>query len=273
MKSPVREEEVSNPPKELPDRRMSMSWKKFNLKRQLSKVNMKIGINVNNDNDPTQKIASSVFYTQKELSPEDSDQSPPKDTIGVSLEARENMTEKNMTDVLDVQGESRLPFEKELTTQEYVFETVQHLSKQVDQSSRPTNLPLPSPMLSTGPSTSNDLVPPTRPPRQKFKEKREQRLLSVPNIKYQMRDMRSRTNRNDSSPPIISGTTGGIVSGTVIKKARKYWYLITLKLFLYEKKNILFSIYVCASLPSTTFNKSFLLTAFTKILQNIVYYR
>ncbi|EDX01486.2 uncharacterized protein Dyak_GE17022 [Drosophila yakuba] len=46
-KSPQRDDAA---PKELQDRRKSMSWKTFNLKRQLSKVNMKIGgLNVNTD--------------------------------------------------------------------------------------------------------------------------------------------------------------------------------------------------------------------------------
>ena len=227
IKSPIREE-VLNPPQEHPDRRMSMSWKKFNLKRQLSKVNMKIGINVNNDNEVTQKSASSVFYTQRELSPEHSDQSPPKDAIAVSVEARESMTEKYMTEVLDNQAESGLSSEKKLTTPEYVFETVQQSSTRMDQ--RPKNLPLSSSSAAAVASPTNEPILPIKPPRQKFKEKRDQRLLSVPNIKYQMRDMRTRTNRNDSSPPI----SGGIVGGTVIKKNRKYWNLLSLNLFLSE---------------------------------------
>ncbi|XP_065362680.1 syntaxin-binding protein 5 isoform X1 [Calliphora vicina] len=237
-KSPMREE-VSVPPKELPERRMSMSWKK-NLKRQLSKVNMKIGKNMNNENDGTGPKSSSVFYTQKECSPEDSDQSPPKDPVVVGLEARESMTESNIADAIDAQAESGLSSEeKETAPPEYLFETVQQSAKRVDfandtgnQSSRPNNLPLMSTVASgsgTGTVTSNEAVPPTRPPRQKFKEKRDQRLLSVPNIKYQMRDMRTRPNRNDSSPSFSGGAAGGGVvvggggcgGGVVTKKTHK----------------------------------------------------
>lgn len=235
-------EEVSIPPKELPDRRVSMTWKKFNLKRQLSKVNMKIGINMNNENESAPK-SSSVFYTQKECSPEDSDQSPPKDPpVAVGVECRESMTESTIGDSIDAQSESLISSEdkEELaaatTTTESLFETVHQTAKKVDfanetndgnQNSRPNNLPLSSVTTS---GTANEGIPPTRPPRQKSKEKRDQRLLSVPNIKYQMRDMRSRTSRNDSSPS-FSGAGGGggsgggggvVVGGNVTKKTRKY---------------------------------------------------
>ncbi|XP_037822841.1 syntaxin-binding protein 5 isoform X1 [Lucilia sericata] len=226
-KSPMRDE-VSVPPKELPERRMSMSWKK-NLKRQLSKVNMKIGKNMNNENDTAPK-SSSVFYTQKECSPEDDEQSPPKDPVVLGVEVRESMTESNIADAIDAQAESGFSSEEKETavTPEYLFETVQLASKRVDfandianQSPRPNNLPLMSTVASgsgTEAVNTNDAVPPTRPPRQKFKEKRDQRLLSVPNIKYQMRDMRTRPNRNDSSPSMGGGAVGGVVGGGVVAK-------------------------------------------------------
>ncbi|KNC23670.1 hypothetical protein FF38_01404 [Lucilia cuprina] len=223
-KSPMRDE-VSVPPKELPERRMSMSWKK-NLKRQLSKVNMKIGKNMNNESDTAPK-SSSVFYTQKECSPEDGEQSPPKDPVVLGVEVRESMTESNIADAIDAQAESGLSSEEKETsvTPEYLFETVQLASKRVDfandtanQSPRPNNLPLTSTVAGTDTVNPNDAVPPTRPPRQKFKEKRDQRLLSVPNIKYQMRDMRTRPNRNDSSPSMGVGAVGGVVGGGVVAK-------------------------------------------------------
>lgn len=273
-KSPMREE-VSIPPKELPERRMSMSWKKFNLKRQLSKVNMKIGINMNNSNDnETAPKSSSVFYTQKECTSEDSDQSPPKDPVSLGIEARESMTESNITDALDAQTESRLSSEeKDNAPTECIFETMQQASKRVDfannsgntQSSRPNDLPLTSTVGAgnSATATSQEAVPPIRPQRQKFKEKRDQRLLSVPNIKYQMRDMRTRPNRNDSSPSMVGGAVGGggaaggVVggsgSGNVAKKTRKYSYLLSLTL---SNTTTTTLICVCALPPSTTINKT-----------------
>lgn len=207
-KSPQRDE-MSIPPKELPDRRKSMSWKTFNFKRQLSKVNMKIGLNMSGDSEAAPK-GTSVFYTQKEeCSPEESDSSPPKDPIAMGIECRESMTEANMGDAMDALCDSLFSDD----AQESAADTQQPASgKRVDfanevdvcpQSVRPNNLPI---------SSSGD-VPPVRPPRQKAKEKRDQRLLSVPNIKYQMRETRSRTSRNDSSPS---------VAGNVTKKTRKY---------------------------------------------------
>lgn len=253
-------EEASIPPKDMPDRRMSMSWKKFNFKRQLSKVNMKIGIE-------TAPKSSSVFYTQKECSPEDAENSPPKEPVAMGVEARESMTENSLADTVDKMAEDSSSFEeKDTTPTEYVFETVQQALKRVEvtddsnsQSLRPDNLPL-SPINTAGniPDTagSNDSAPPARPPRQKLKEKRDQRLLSVPNIKYQMRDMRSRQNRNDASPSVGGAAAGGVVGGGgVTKKTRKYSILLSLILSNTTTTLLYIYICVCAVSPSTTLNK------------------
>lgn len=215
-KSPMHDE-VSIAPKELPDRRKSMSWKNFNLKRQLSKVNMKIGLNMSNENESAPK-SNSVFYTQTECSGENSDDSPPKDPIALGVECRESMTESSMAETVDVSIESTTAGETES-----VGDTPPPLpSRRVDfagdavagqQSTRPNNLPISS-------AGGDPNVPPTRPPRQKLKEKRDQRLLSVPNIKYQVREPRSRPNRNDSSPSVGGGGGGGGNAAT--KKTRKY---------------------------------------------------
>ncbi|XP_073834958.1 syntaxin-binding protein tomosyn isoform X1 [Musca autumnalis] len=223
-KSPMRDE-TSIPPKELPDRRKSMSWKTFNLKRQLSKVNMKIGLNMSNESETVPK-STSVFYTQTECSAENSDESPPKDPIAVGVECRESMSESTLAEVIDAAaGENADVGDVERANSS---DTPPPLppGKRVDfandadagqQSIRPNNLPI----TSTG-GESN--VPPTRPPRQKIKEKRDQRLLSVPNIKYQVREARLRTNRNDSSPSFGSGGGGGGACGSgtaVTKKTQK----------------------------------------------------
>lgn len=233
-KSPLREE-ASVPPKELQDRRKSMSWKTFNLKRQLSKVNMKIGINVNTEIDSTK--SNSLFYTQKESSPiESSGESvSPKDknirsenkeytcdygsepgveqrdyddqhtstfaTKG-SIYSNSNTNDDAIDDgdIFDISNDfqtsmKKVGFEKETTGG--------------SQTSRPSDLPL----SATGDTNQGDNVC-AKTARQKFKEKqRDLRLLSVPNIKYQTRDIRARTNKIDSSPSF---------SGNVSKKIRKY---------------------------------------------------
>ncbi|XP_013102649.1 syntaxin-binding protein 5 isoform X1 [Stomoxys calcitrans] len=213
-KSPMRDE-VSIPPKELPDRRKSMSWKTFNLKRQLSKVNMKIGLNMGGDSEATPK-STSVFYTQTECSGENSDDSPPKDPIAMGVECRESMTETNLREALEAAGDSGNVGEGDsgsdvpppLPSRRVDFTSD---SEGGQQSTRPNNLPISS---TAGGGDPN--VPPPRPPRQKLKEKRDQRLLSVPNIKYQVREARLRPNRNDSSPSL--GAAGG---NAVTKKSQK----------------------------------------------------
>lgn len=224
-KSPIRDE-TSIPPKDLPDRRKSMSWKTFNLKRQLSKVNMKIGLNMSNESETVPK-SSSVFYTQTECSAENSDESPPKDPIAVGVECRESMTESSMAEVTDTAAESVNVGELERANSSDTPPPPSLPSKRVDfandadagqQNTRPNNLPI----TTSGGGESANMAPPTRPPRQKLKEKRDQRLLSVPNIKYQVREARLRTNRNDSSPSLGSGG-GASGSGTAVtKKTRKY---------------------------------------------------
>ncbi|KAL9878914.1 syntaxin-binding protein tomosyn isoform 4-T5 [Glossina fuscipes fuscipes] len=227
-KSPLREGIPTVPAgKDLQERRKSMSWKTFNLKRQLSRVNMKIGIGLNNENEAiTGKGGggSAIFYTQKECSPEEEDQSPSKEPIVVGVECRESMSESIMGDAIDAQSENT--FSEDSREQYSRAETNQEIFKKVDfmpeseesddkQASRPNNLPL----VSSGGNASTSITTsavgvlgetgiPVKPPRQKSKEKRDQRLLSVPNIKYQSRDMRSRTTvRNDSSPSFSGNKT------------------------------------------------------------------
>ncbi|EDW39960.1 GL13787 [Drosophila persimilis] len=81
----------------------------------------------------------------------------------------------------------------------------QSLTSGAEGGERPNNLPL-----------SGESQAPIKPTRQRFKEKsRDQRLLSVPNIKYQPRDLRggARAMKNDVSP---------LMGGNLSKKMRKY---------------------------------------------------
>ncbi|XP_054731427.1 syntaxin-binding protein 5 isoform X1 [Anastrepha obliqua] len=232
-KSPLREE-TPNPPKELQDRRKSMSWKTFNLKRQLSKVNMKIGINVNTEIDLIKN--NSVFYTQKEVSPDESggESVSPNDKT-IKNDSKENtcdFSNEPDTDQRDCDGKQITSFltkgcnnNANLSTNDEadrgdifdISNDCQTNTKKVEfekettedcQTSRPNDLPLSG---SVDANQGENLCNKTA--RQKFKEKqRDQRLLSVPNIKYQTRDIRARTNKIDSSPSI---------SGNVSKKIYK----------------------------------------------------
>ncbi|XP_069965669.1 syntaxin-binding protein 5 isoform X2 [Bactrocera oleae] len=232
-KSPLREE-TTVAPKELQDRRKSMSWKTFNLKRQLSKVNMKIGINVNTEIDSLKN--NSVFYMQKESSPiESSGESvSPKDknirseskeytcdfgseadseqrdcdvqqisTFATKSDIHTNSHPNDVAtddgDIFDITNE----FQTNMKKVEFEKETTEN-----SQTSRPSDLPL----CATGDTNQGDTMC-AKTARQNFKEKqRDQRLLSVPNIKYQTRDIRARTNKIDSSPSL---------SGNVSKKIYK----------------------------------------------------
>ncbi|KAH8420037.1 hypothetical protein KR009_005206 [Drosophila setifemur] len=221
VKSPQREDvaaaaaaaAAAAPKQEMQDRRKSMSWKTFNLKRQLSKVNMKIGgLNVNTDLESLKN--SSIFYTPKEVSPEGATPPPPPEDEEAADEQGLDEEPPNMgqgsgsgqgqgpspavrgkfrsstTDSPDEAGTSSGP-----TTKRVDFEQMSAVEVE-----RPNNLPL------------ADAPAPQKPARQKFKEKaRDQRLLSVPNIKYQPRDLRGgvRILKNDVSPLMSGGGGGG----------------------------------------------------------------
>lgn len=213
-KSPQRDE-VGVAPKELQDRRKSMSWKTFNLKRQLSKVNMKIGGGSPNVNTELESMrnSSSIFYATKESSPEGAEDLPVE-----ALECREEDVGLAAASAMLNCDTGDAPA---------VTPTATPPQKRVDfeqppeSGERPNNLP-----LSEAQQGQQQLQqqPPLKPTRQKFKEKsRDQRLLSVPNIKYQPREQRAgaigigagagRANKNDVSP---------MMSGSLTKKIRKY---------------------------------------------------
>ncbi|KAH8306501.1 hypothetical protein KR018_003122 [Drosophila ironensis] len=205
-KSPQREDAAAPQ-----DRRKSMSWKTFNLKRQLSKVNMKIGgLNVNTDLESLKN--SSIFYTPKEASPEGATP-PPMDE---GAEDQENAAAEEAEGAAitpspspAVRGKFRSSTTDSPDATAAESTNVASGGKRVDfepqsEVERPNNLPL------------SDAAPtaaavPQKPARQKFKEKaRDQRLLSVPNIKYQPRDLRGgvRNLKNDVSP--LMGSGGGV---------------------------------------------------------------
>ncbi|XP_043072197.1 LOW QUALITY PROTEIN: syntaxin-binding protein 5 [Drosophila grimshawi] len=229
-KSPQRDESVGGAPKELQDRRKSMSWKTFNLKRQLSKVNMKIGgsLNVNTELDSIRN-SSAIFYAPKETSPESGpgdEQQQQQPTLPTAAEALECCEDDvglaAATAILNCDtgtGEMQTPA---TTTQKRV-----DFEQPPESGERPNNLPLSESQLQQQQQQQQQQLPPLKPSRQKFKEKaRDQRLLSVPNIKYQPREQRAggaigismganvgrANNKNDVSPQM---------SGSLTKKIHK----------------------------------------------------
>ncbi|XP_068154591.1 syntaxin-binding protein 5 isoform X6 [Drosophila tropicalis] len=209
------------------DRRKSMSWKTFNLKRQLSKVNMKIGgLNVNTDIESIKN--SSIFYATKETSPEGS-------SVDELAASAEECKEDDNADTMALNSEAATPSggsgssgaaaaasgakirASTISETPDGYEPVKRVdfeqmsaaavtsSASAASGERPNNLPL-SP--ETQQQQQQQQQAPLKPSRQKFKEKsRDQRLLSVPNIKYQPRDLRSavKTLKNDVSPLTTSG--------------------------------------------------------------------
>lgn len=251
-------------------RRKSTSWKGFNFKRQLSKVDMKIKKTLGDSSGGGSSSAAisgndrknSVFYygvegipsvlSPVEISPEGSDansstpteceqnkseyleelekdivKSLDVDVIGVNT----NLKDLSLSDDLDsnsnsdIESEPVTPLQSQSPTTGYgvaqslpKFPTIKQRTmsqpqasysiKKVDfieepfiKSSVPQNeggsisRPLDLPLQET-----YDRDRPNPPPRTKKKEKRDQRLLSVPNIKYvkpDVQDLRSKSMKTD----------------------------------------------------------------------------
>ncbi|XP_017851986.1 syntaxin-binding protein 5 isoform X1 [Drosophila busckii] len=212
-KSPQREE-GANPS----DRRKSMSWKTFNLKRQLSKVNMKIGgsLNVNQELESIRNN-SAIFYAPKETSPEGA-AAAGDDAAAEALECREEdvgLATATAQLNCDTSAGEFATVGATVVGKRVEFEQQPPPPPPPDQGERPSNLPLSE-------QQQQQQQMPLKPARQKFKEKsRDQRLLSVPNIKYQPREQRGmgiaiggggRANKNDVSP---------LMSGSLTKKIHK----------------------------------------------------
>lgn len=209
------EEERSVPIPQSTGRRKSSSWKGFNLKRQLSKVDMKI----KNSGKSLKEKRNSIFY---------SDASPNQDFDNVEEENSKSSPESEENTIID--NQARSPKENKNALDEYegreeYSAEVQLMSdeeadshflvgsvgtqyevttnRKVSFTCRPDNL---------------DLVDengcPVRPPRhikKKVPDKRDQRLLSVPNIKFQkpvlqaMCDLRDKEEKCETNQPTFAG--------------------------------------------------------------------
>ncbi|CAG4928673.1 unnamed protein product [Colias eurytheme] len=204
--SPEPAEEAPPDPK-LDMRRKSTPWKTFNLKRQLSKVDLKLKAAFGPvDNEDNVEKSNSQFYcepTEKPDSAQESNNDSPdgeepseknteEDKSQLSSPLRvcsdvfermhKELQEKRSSDVYDRMHKELQERWQDKDRIETSPEVSPSKLGEDEKAVRPDNLPL-----------FDEDGKPTRPPRQKSKKKdekdqRDQRLLSVPNIKYTKQD-------------------------------------------------------------------------------------
>ncbi|KPJ10093.1 Syntaxin-binding protein 5 [Papilio machaon] len=213
--------------RKLDTRRRSTSWKTFNLKRQLSKVDLKFksAFTVPPENNVDEEKGNSQFYCDPveksdptpesnvenpeviekatEATEEDKDLSSPLRVCSDVFERmHKELQEKRSSDVYDRMHKELQERWQDKDNNE-ITPDLSPSKLEEEKVSRPDNLPL-----------FDEDGKPTRPPRQKSKKKeegreqREQRLLSVPNIKYRQeaaREARKRQSAGPAPPPSFAG--------------------------------------------------------------------
>ncbi|KAI4457675.1 lethal 2 giant larvae protein [Holotrichia oblita] len=181
------------------NRRRSSAWKGFNFKRQLSKVDMKLKNTFSGGDHHHQhnkEKRNSIFYSDispsvdLEETPEKS--SPESDDETVIENATTTDSMQNLKPKQEKQDSKELEEESPIEESFLVGSLGTHYEipagKRVGFMNRPDNL---------------DLVDengyPIRPPRrkQRFPDKRDQRLMSVPNIKFQRAELRDLRDKDD----------------------------------------------------------------------------
>ncbi|KAG5890560.1 hypothetical protein JTB14_028310 [Gonioctena quinquepunctata] len=195
------------------NRRKSSTWKGFNLKRQLSRVDIKL-------KNPLKEKRGSIFY---------SDTSPGQDLMDNLEETERSSPESDENTIIDNQSVIDMTIKNE---DQYVNTNtddneIDHFSPEEDfeepflvgSLGNQTDYPEFRKMSSITRPDNLDLQgeddAPVRPPRYKKKQqqdKRDQRLLSVPNIKFQrpevqnFKDLRDKGDTADVSPqPSFTG--------------------------------------------------------------------
>lgn len=193
------------------NRRKSSTWKTFNLKRQLSKVDMKLKNTFSGTENLKQK-RNSVFYSEApstqdldgleedKSSPESDDNTVIDNQSVIDLSVSPNRIE-NRKDSEVIEDEIQFSPDGDGCSPIIVgsLGTQYELSsgnKRVGFATRPDNLDL-----------IDDDGYPVRPPRglkKKTQIKRDQRLLSVPNIKFQRADIQTFKDLRDKEDTIVS---------------------------------------------------------------------
>lgn len=192
--SEATEEDKAIPiPQPASNRRRSSAWKGFNFKRQLSKVDMKLkntfaGNSDHHHHQHGKEKRNSIFYS--DISPgQDLEETPEKS----SPESDDDTVIENAIIAADKKHDSKdandeSPIEESFLVGSLGTHYELAAGKKVGFSNRPDNL---------------DLVDengyPIRPPRYKKRmaDKRDQRLMSVPNIKFQRAELRDLRDRDD----------------------------------------------------------------------------
>ncbi|RZC34001.1 syntaxin-binding protein 5 [Asbolus verrucosus] len=221
------EEEKAVPIPQAATRRKSSSWKGFNFKRQLSKVDIKI-------KNPLKEKRNSIFYS--DISPDrendnldDNKSSPDSDentiidnqsVIDLTLnlkdfeEDQKEVYEEFPADIQFSPGEdSDTPFLVGSVGTQY------EVCKKVGFVSRPDNLEL----------VDEDGCP-VRPPRhvkKKIPDKRDQRLLSVPNIKFQKPEVQSLKDLRDREESVVSPQPS--FTGSLMRRLSKFQLCLTFR--------------------------------------------
>lgn len=181
-------------------RRKSSTWKSFNFKRQLSKVDIKVKKN------SLKEKRNSIFHcdiypnhveeSEQVKSSPDSDENTLVDsqsTINVSTSPKNDQNDQNKDDSFEYLSDSQLSPTEE-NPFPFVVGSLDTQHKRVVF--RPENLEL------------DEDNSPVRPPRGQ-KKRQDQRLLSVPNIKFQrdamIRDLRDKEDILVSPQPTFTG--------------------------------------------------------------------
>lgn len=222
---------IAGQPMPIPQqRRKSAAWRGFNLKRQLSKVDMKLKHTFS-----TSEKRTSVFYAPEPLEISPNELTEDSDGDKASPDSEE----------IDTPEECTAEEETPATVVLAVGSLGSNVDKRVGFSAmRPDNLAL-----------VDEHGNPVRPPRHKKKvlDKRDQRLLSVPNIKFtkpevpnmhDLRDVReqiSTTSGNNPPPPQASFT------GNLMRRFSKSQLCAVLPLLLHRFNTPFIFICLCLS--------------------------
>nr|CAI5849800.1 unnamed protein product [Callosobruchus analis] len=166
-------------------RKSTTAWKK-QLKRRLSKVDLKLKNPLKVDNR-----RGSTFYSDN-LSPNQDICCNNIEEVDTSPESEETVIERKENDEVNLESCQFSPEDEDVP---FVVGSLD-ANRKVNFAVRPDNLELPE----------EDEEVPVRPPRHKKKDKREQRLLSVPNIKL-MRTEQTYRDLRDKDESTVTGAS------------------------------------------------------------------
>ncbi|XP_031337336.1 syntaxin-binding protein 5 isoform X1 [Photinus pyralis] len=202
------------------NRRRSSSWKTFNIKKQLSKVDLKLKSTFSG-NESVKDKRNSIFYSDISPSPDVDDieeQSSPdtaENTIIENTVTELSSPEKPCEGSNSYDSVEEFPADIEFVCNEQTNESPTvvgslgsenelTLDAKTSSVSRPDNLDL-----------TDESGCPIRPPRRikkKISDKRDQRLLSVPNVKLQkpdlqhLKDLRNKQETQSTNQPSFAGS-------------------------------------------------------------------